>query len=139
MLAQVLDAGRSRLALALQLSGPLASTRRLVFALAAFPVQPVDAGVAVVEENERGALELGEFPRDVRSLCSALMFGERLALVVAADDLAALGDSVQRGRSTHTCVPPRAATTACAVRTTGRAQPLHARARTRRASSQGHR
>jgi hypothetical protein len=44
--------------------------------------------------------------RCVRSLCSALMFGERLALVVAADDPAALGIRFNvDGRRGHACLP----------------------------------
>lgn len=105
MLAQVLDAARSRLALALELSGTLASTLRLVFAPPAFPLQAVDAGVAVVEQNERGTLELGELPRDVRSFRSALMFGVRLALVVEANDPASRGIRFNvDGRRRHACL-----------------------------------
>jgi hypothetical protein len=44
-----------------------------------------------MEENERGMIALGESPGNAFSICGALVFGERLGLVVVADDPAPCG------------------------------------------------
>jgi hypothetical protein len=51
----------------------------------------VDARVAVVEENERGVIALGESAGSMFGGCGALVFRERFALVVVADDPAPRG------------------------------------------------
>jgi hypothetical protein len=49
-----------------------------------------DAGVAVVQDNAGGALQLGKLAGDALCLCRVLVLGERLTLILATDDPSAL-------------------------------------------------
>jgi hypothetical protein len=51
-----------------------------------FDGEAVDARVAVVEENERGAIAFSESAGSVFSIRGASVFGERLGVVLVADD-----------------------------------------------------
>ena len=49
-----------------------------------------DAGVAVVQENAGGALQVGKLTGDALCLCRVIVLRERLTLILATDDPSAL-------------------------------------------------